>query len=355
MKINRADLVEALEKVRPAVGRNALVPKYQSFVFHGNRVQATGGALWIDTPLPEGMSLTACVEAEPLFKLLDGMPHQEVDLEIQEDKLIVSASGPKVTSEFTITDATPTEVPTVEQSVNLDNLEDLIRGLEFCQLGVCRDETMGALCGVQIDNDTLWACDRFRILQWNLDASVNLKCSLPVKFLEQIAKKYTQITAMEYKGDPTQGGSLNVQFADGTTMWGVTLTGEYPDLSGFFPSPEQIEVIQLDPGFSAAMERHLTFLKDVPPVDKEVTFSIDTRMCETYSQKMTIGMKVERKLVERTPLQIVRFGGKSFEFRINPVLLKDIMDRCWQFDYFLDAAVVLFSTSKFRYLVQTRG
>jgi len=353
MKTDRIGLIKALEKVWPAVGRNALVPKYQSFVFHGNRVQATGGALWIDAPLPEGMALTACVEAEPLFKLLNGMSHQEVDLEVQENKLIVSA--PKITSEFTITDATPAEVPTVEQSVNLDNLEDLARGLEFCQLGVCRDETMGALCGVQIDGNTLWACDRFRILQWNLDAGVNLRCSLPVKFLEQLVKMHTQITAMEYRGDPTQGGSLNVQFVDGTTMWGVTLTGEYPDLSGFFPSLEQAETIQLDSTFSAAMERHLTFLKDVPAVDKEVVFRIDKKMCETHSQKMTIGMKVERRLVETTPLQAVRSEGESFEFRINPVLLKDVMGLCWEFEYFPGATVVLFRTPKLRYLVQTRG
>lgn len=353
MKVDRKSLVESLEKVWPAVGRNALVPKYQSFTFHGNRVQATGGALWIDAPLPDGVSLTACVEAEPLFKLLSGMSHAEVDLDIQENKLTVCA--PKVNSEFTITEVAPTDVPTIEGSVDLNNLEDLVRGLEFCRFGVSRDETMGALCGVQIDGGTLWACDRFRILRWNLAVPVNLKCSLPMKFLEHLVKMHTRITAMEYKGDPIQGGSLNVQFVDGTIMWGVTLTGEYPDMLSFFPSPDQSETIQLDAGFPAAMERHLTFLKDVPSVDKEVVFNIGTDVCKTHGQKMTIGQKIERRLVEETPLQAPRPGGQSFEFRINPVLLKDVMGLCWEFKFFPGATVVLFETPKFQYLVQTRG
>lgn len=354
MKVDRERLVASLAKVWPAVGRNALVPKYQSFTFHENRVQATGGALWIDSPLPEGVSLNACVEAEPLFKLLGGISNTHVDLEILENKLIVSA--PKVHSEFTVLESTPTEIPTVNGSIDLSHLQDFVRGLEFCSFGVSYDETMGAICGVQIDGQTLWACDRFRILRWNLDAPVNLKCSLPIKFLEQLVKTAPQITAMEYKGDSVQGGSLNVQFVDGTVMWGVTLTGEYPDLSLFFPALDQAETIQLDNTFPAVMERHLNFLKDVPVVDKEVVFTIDKEICKTYGQKVTIGQKIERHLMEETSLQTPRSDdSQPFEFRINPMLLKDVMGLCWEFKFFPGATVVLFETPKFSYLVQTRG
>lgn len=352
MKVNRIALVEALEKVWPAVGRNALVPKYQSFTFHNGRVQATGGALWIDAPLPDFPSISCCVEAEPFMKLLAGMRHKEVDLEIEETRITVKAS--KVESEFTITKAEPTEVPTIEGGVDLSNLEDLIRGLEFCRFGVCRDETMGALCGVQIDGSTLWACDRYRILRWNMEKPVDLKCSLPMQFLERLVKMHTQIVAMEYKGDPVQGGSLNVQFEDGTIMWGVTLTGEYPDLATHFPSPDQAETIQLDSEFPAVLDRHLTFLKDVPAIDKEVVFNIEGQVCKTHGQKTTVGKKVDRKLVEETALEQPR-EGESFEFRINPVLLKDVMGLCWSFKFFTGATVVLFETPKFQYLVQTRG
>lgn len=353
MKVNRLGLVESLEKVWPAVGRNALVPKYQSFTFRGNHVQATGGALWIDAPLPEGMNLTACVEAEPFLKLVSGISHKEVDLEITDDKLVVKA--PKVNSEFTVLPPEPAQVPVVEGSVDLNNLEDLIRGLEFCRFGVSRDETMGALCGVYITGNILWACDRYRILRWNLDAPVSLECSLPMKFLEQLVKMHTQIVAMEYKGDPVNGGSLNVQFEDGTVMWGVTLTGEYPNLEQYFPDPNQAEVIQLDSTFPAVVDRHLAFLKDVPAIDEEVIFKVDSTSCTTYGHKLTIGKKIDRKLQEVTTLDPPRTDASPFEFRINPVLLKDIMGLCWEFKFFPGSTVVLFETPKFQYLVQTRS
>lgn len=355
MIMNRSELVACLDKVWPAVGKNALIPKYQSFSFCGNHVQATGGALWIDTPLPAGIDITACVDAAPLYDLLHRMTHEEIDLTVAEGKLTVSATRPKVVSEFTLWDLDPTTVPEVASSISLENLDDLVRGLEFCRFGVSRDETLGAMCGVHIAGAALWACDRYRILRWNLDAPIDLVCSLPVKFLERLVKMHTQIVAMEYSGDSDTGGSLNVRFEDATTMWGLTLTGEYRDLSAFFPEPGQAEIIQLDATFPEVMDRHLGFLKDVAAIDKEVVFVIDGTECRTHGQKTTSGKRLERKLDEITPLHQDRSTAERFEFRINPVLVKDVMGLCWEFKYFTGSTVVLFETPKFQYLVQTRG
>jgi hypothetical protein len=165
---------------------------------------------------------------------------------------------------------------------------------------------------------------------------------------------------MEYQGDPTSGGSLNVQFNDGTVMWGLTLTGEYPGsgfphLSEMFPPMDQAETIQLDSTFRDAMERHLTFLKDVPAIDKEVVFRVDENNFDTHGEKTTTGKRMERKLDEVTSLEQERSGAEPFEFRLNPVLVQDVMGLCWEFKFFTGATVVLFETPKFRYLVQTRG
>jgi len=354
MKINRAELVRCLDRVYPAVGINVLVPKFQSFIFHGTHVQATDGAFWIVTPLPDGVNLNFSVSAEAFYNLLKKMSHETIELSVEEGEVLVCA--PKVKSRFTIWRSEPWEFPNLKNPLSLDILDDLIQGLNFCRLGVSKDETLGPLCGVKVKSDTLWACDRHRILRWNLETSSGMDCSIPVKFLENLIKIRDNIVKMGFLSIKENGGGfLVVYLDDGSVIWGATLEGEYRDLEAFFPDEGQEETISLPSEFPDVIDRHITFLKDVPAVDKEVVFKITEDTCDTFSQKVTTGNRVDRDLSQSSSLESSRQGRDGFEFRINPLFLSDAMGVCWKFKYFPNSTVVLFETDKLSYLVQTRG
>jgi hypothetical protein len=350
MKVNRLDLLASLDAVRPAVGINALVPKYQTFNFCKGRVQATNGAMWINAPLPEGWDTDMTVVAEPFYRLISSMSQEQVTFELQDTGLVVSAG--RVKGEFVVGDAVDPPLPAVNNILSQEQLGDLLQGLDFCQYGASRDETMGTMCGVKVKDDSVWATDRYRILHRQLKSSIGIDCSIPVQLVQYLLKVKNDIEAFDFHSGENSSGVLYLKLEDDVYVWGYTLTGEYRDLSQFFPKDDSGELIELPSEFVGAIEKHLSFIREVPTVDKAVLFTIGVDSCTTFSQKLSSISEVERTLSEEITLSSSR-SGESFQFRINPVLLKDAMGVCWKFKFFPDATVVLFETEDSQYLVQT--
>lgn len=358
MRINRVALLQSLSRVYPVVGNNQLVPEYKAFTFYGTRVQATDGAMWIDAPLPEGLVLDLAVEAEPVYVLLQGMDDEEVELEVKGDdlkKLIVRGSDIK--SEFTLSTPKPEAFPEGLTKVEIPNLPEFIRGLDFCHYGASKDEAQGVMCGVHVNGDAMWGCDRFRILQWKMEKPCNITATISTKMIELLNRVQGQIKEIEFRANEGKftGGTLRIVLEGGTELWGCTHVGEYRDLSQFFPATDSVVKMEMASDFPDVLDRHLKFLKDVPPVDKELVFTVSGEKVGTLSiSKTSTGGQPTRKLTENTTVKN-NASTTIFEFRVNPSLLLDAMGRCWSFQYYPDSCIVLFEGPQFKYLVQTRG
>jgi hypothetical protein len=359
MRVNRLALLSSLSRVWPVVGNNQLVPEYQCFTFYGTRVQATDGALWLDSPLPEGLDLKLAVQAEPVYHLIQSIKDEEIELEVVGDELkkLVIKTG-TIKSEFTFHDPKPASVPTDGMTkVEVPSIAEFVRGLDFCHYGAAKDESQGVMCGVYINGDVVWGCDRFRVLQWKMEKPVNLTASISTKMIEILSRVQGQIKDIMFRSNPgaSSGGTLRVTLEGGAELWGCAHVGEYRDLSVFFPKTESAVKMEMSSDFPAVLDRHLTFLKDVPPVDKELVFTVTSEKVGTLSvSKTSSGAQPTRKLSEDTTVKN-NTSPNTFEFRVNPSLLLDAMGKCWQFSYFPDAGIVLFEGTQFKYLVQTRS
>jgi len=328
-------------------------PDYQLLNFCDDRLQATNGNICINTILPEGVRLNLRVQAEPFYFLLKRLSAKELDLDMRDGKMFITAKN--LEGEFAISDPVPVAVPENGSDVIVGDLEDFIAGLRFCQLGTSKDETVGLLSGVKIQDDSLWSCDKYRILNWKLKNPIGLNCCVPARLASILYEFRGDIDKMRFAPGKNFGGCFGITLKDGTLIWATTIEGEYKDLSGFFPNGEGAETITLDDSFPSILERHLGLLKDVSGEDKEVQFTVLEESAETTSQKFIVGGQKERSLREVVPLKTKR-TGKQFEFCVNPVLLKDVVSLCLEFRYFAENSVVLFSLeNKFRYLVKARS
>lgn len=354
MKVVRKDLLNCLDKVMQVISSKA-APDNQKLKFYGSRVQATNGSIWVDAALPEGMiELKVHIDAEPFYNLIRKLTSSELDLVVKGGVLQVLAKD--LEGEFTVYEySSPIDMSEkVFVEIKVEDLNNLIDGLRFCRLGACKDETAGPICGIKIQKNELFSCDRYRILNWKLKSNLNLECTIPVKLAELLHSFRGEIAEVWFSPGSEQSGVFRIQVQDGTIIWATTIEGVYKDLTAFFPTEEHSETVELSDNFPAILDRHVALLKGVSGEDLEILFKVEKNHALTQSFKLTIGGEKERDLKEDVALKNER-TGEPFEFCVNPMLLKDVVGLCLGFKYYKESSIVLFATENFRYLLKTRS
>ena len=344
MKINRKQFVEALEKVSPALGINILVPEFQYFQIEGNHIQAFDGVLLADLTLPIDTGLICAIPKEVL-SLLSSLNVEEIDLVIKNDELQVRTT--KLEGKFSV--LIPPKFQPLSQIdadadvklIDSNLIDDIVEGLNFCKFGVSRDMTAGPICGVQINGDTLFSTDRYRVVKWVLNKDSGVICSVPLKFIDLLKRNRDKISELGCIGDKIFVAVLK----DKTYISTCLLQGEYRELRGYFPDKlTDCKQVEFEEDLALAIDRHLALLKDVNSVDRETTIEAKEGIC-------TLTSKVPERsnLVEHIDVKMEK--GSEISFSVNPTFLKEISSRCSSFKYF-DNGLILFETEKLQYLMR---
>lgn len=346
MKVNRKQLVESLELVYPAVGISAFVPEFQNFRFYGDKVQATDGVMKIETTLSKDIDLKCSVPAAPFLHLLRSLDEDEIELSLDKNELSVITD--KIEGTFAtapIDKFNPVIIP--DKAIHGIYHESLIEGFNFCKYGVSKDQTLGSLCGVKINEKNMFSSDRFRISKWNFQELFYLPgfvCSLPLKFVNTLIKYKDQLKGIWYVKNKMMGALAGKN----TQIVTDILTGDYPKLDEYFSSLGEYIEIEFSSGLQSVLERHITFLSDVDSIDKEITIRVEKDTCVFATSSKSLGTLTEK-------LKLVNPVTTKIEFCISPLLLKDIINQVSSFKYFTKEKLVLLETENGQCLVQTRG
>jgi len=344
MKIDRKEFVEVLEKVRPGIGGNVLVPEFQYFQIDGSRIQTTDGTVVITAKFPLDTGLNCSVPQE-VFRLLASLDAEIVDLVVENDMLSVKTS--KLEGEFAVlTPAKFKVLDTVDAEdvklVDPELINDVVEGLGFCRFAASKDKTSGPRTGVQINGNTLFSTDRYRVLKWNLDGDTGIKSSVPIKFID-ILKRYqsriSQLSCLETI--KTFVAALD----DDTCISTSLIDGEFPKVLKYFPDPSaEYKCVEFENNLSFAIDRHSGLLGAVDACDREMLVEARAGICTLTSQ-----VPEKSNLVEQVDVEMV--AGEEISFSVNPIFLQEITSRCSSFKYFTNG-LILFETKKFRYVMR---
>ena len=348
MKVNLKDFVAVLEKVAPALGAGGLVPEYKCFHFNGKEIWATDGTLVISSSFDLDTKLKCSVYGAPLLHLLRSLKTEKVELIHKDGEIKVKTD--KVKGVFTTLSSTDVKrnVASKKDIVILEGCDDLVKGLSLCRYSVSKDETLGPLCGVMIDGNKLLGSDRYRIATYELEETFPVTCSLPSKFINVMIKNRDGIEEMSYIPEDR----FTITLTDGTRISTLILVGEHPSLLKYFPSglASRKEVtLADDKSLVDVLERHISFLGSVDPVDKEILIQIGKDKCTFTSTDKELG-----ELIEEVEVQTSLEKDQKVEFSINPIFLREVSRLCPGFNYYVEEKIVLFETDRLRYLVQTR-
>jgi len=348
MKVNLKDFVAVLEKVAPGLGIGGLVPDYKCFHFSGKEIWTTDGTLVINSSFSLDTGLKCSVYGASFLDLLRSLDEEEVELIYKNNEVKVKTDTVK--GVFTILASTDVKrnIASDKDVVISESCDDLIEGLSLCRYSVSKDETLGPLCGVMVDGNTLLSSDRYRIASYELKEKYPIKCSLPSKFVNIMIKNKGNINEMSYILD----NRFTIVLADGTRISTFILVGEHPDLIKYFPKglASRKEVTLKDSNHMIdVLERHIKFLGNVDPVDKEILIQIGRDKCMFVSIDKELGTLAEEVEVKTSLEQ-----DQKIEFSINPIFLREVSRLCSGFNYYTEEKIVLFEAGGLRYLVQTR-
>lgn len=224
MKIDKNELQNALEQVKPGLASRELIEQSTSFAFMGDRVVTYNDEISISHPV-ENLNVTGAVEAKTLYQFLSKVKREEIELEWEENQVKITAG--KSTAGLTLEQEV--KLP-VEEVGEIGEWKDLPEGftaaLKRCAPCCSRDMSRPVLTCIHVNEDAVEASDSFQIIRYHLEEPVPVdRFLIPATSAKELVKcNPTRIAWGE--------GWVHFQTEGGTVFSTRVFEGEFPDVSG---------------------------------------------------------------------------------------------------------------------------
>ncbi len=313
MKIQKALLVKALEKVKPGLASRELIQQSTSFAFLGDRVLTYNDEISISHPVP-GLDVKGAVKAQALYDLLNRTKEEEIDVQWDADHVVISAGRAKAGLVFEQEVTLPVEeVADIEGWAPLP--KEFASTVALCYPCCAQDMSRPLLTCVHIAGEVVEASDSYQIIHCTIPAPVPVeRFLLPYRAARELVRYSVQEVA---------GGTGWVHFrtADGTVFSSRVLRDEFPDTSVFL-AVEGVE-FAFPKAMTEALERATIFSRD----DLD-TQGISLATVKLSDRRLEVTAKNEFGWFEETVR--VRYKGPAIQFVVGTQLLIAILKRLQQ-------------------------
>lgn len=225
MKVNRSELQEALEKVKPGLASKELVEQSTSFAFLGDRVVTYNDEVSVSHPV-EGLDVRGAVTADKLYKFLNRLKREEIEIEWEEDQVKIVAG--KSTAGLVLEREIKLPIEEVGEIGDWKALPDgILDSLKFCYPCCSRDMSRPAFACVHVNGNRVEATDSFQIVRYELDEPVPIdRFLIPASAVRDLVRYNVKEVAEGY-------GWIHFRSEDGTVFSSRVFEGDFPDIEGF--------------------------------------------------------------------------------------------------------------------------
>lgn len=187
MQIDRKNLQNALEIVRPGLSRKEEIEQATSFAFFEDKVVTYNDEISLSHPV-KGLNITGAIKADELYKLLGKLKKDEITIETTDNELHIvcgkARAGISMQKEIKLP---LDEIGKVNKFKPIE--EDFIEGLRFTMYGASKDMSRPILTCVHInEGGFIEASDNLRLINYKVE-SIPIKTTLlPATIIPQILK-----------------------------------------------------------------------------------------------------------------------------------------------------------------------
>ncbi len=267
MKVNKRELQNALEKVKPGLAQKELIEQATSFSFLGDRVVTYNDEISISHPV-EGLDVKGAIKAQALYEFLNKIKKDEIEIDWEENQVLIKAGKSKAGLVFEQEVKLPIDEEIGEIGKWKKLPENFIEALKFCHPCCSRDMSRPVLTCVNVAKDKIEASDSYQIVLYKLDKK------MPVKEFLIPASSVKELVRYDIKEIAEGESWVHFRTEEGTVFSSRTINNEFPDTSRHldvdgveFSFPKNIdEILQRANVFS----KKETNTGDIPVVTVEI-------------------------------------------------------------------------------------
>lgn len=228
--MNRENFLAAIKAINPGIATNSIVEQSDLVIFDENRLVSYNDEIAISYPF--GIGYSGGVDANDLYKLLQKLPSNDIELFETEDEEVTqfmiksgtTTAGFYVAKDIMIPDLGIDEIKTWHELPKM-----FLTGIDLCMATASSDVTRGALVCVYIEKDIILSCDNYRATKFVM--SEHLPDNIELKISKQAIKGLVEC---EVKSFAITESWMHFQNEGGTIFSVRTTSSEYPNVLGLF-------------------------------------------------------------------------------------------------------------------------
>jgi hypothetical protein len=226
MKINKAELQLALEKVRPGLSNRGIIEQMSCFAFIDNRVVTYNDEISISHPVSGLDGVTGAIKAEALYEFLRKVKEEEMDLEWEDNQVLIKAGNARAGLVFEREVRLPFyEVGEITDWQDLP--EGIIDAFQFCYPCCSKSMRNPVLTAVNVNGDLVEATDSYQVIQYKLSDKVPGKGFLIPATTVKVLIKY------DVKEISLEDNWVHFRTEDGTVFSARIIEGTFLNISQF--------------------------------------------------------------------------------------------------------------------------
>ena len=312
MKINKSELLKALENVKSGLSNREIIEQSTHFAFMGDRVVTYNDEISISCQVPN-LDLTGAVSAQELYTFLNRIKVEEIEAEITENEIRLKTG--KSTAGLVLHPEIRLPLQEMGEIKEWHELpEGFMEALAFCRFSCSKDMSRPILTCVHVGEDYMESSDNIRFTYRGLpDGDIPVPEFLIPGTTVQDLNRYA-VTEIA-----TSKGWVHFRTADKTLTFSCRIFEDnYPNTEAIMEMTEEPVEIILPKDLPEVLDRASVFAK--------AQFDSDTMVTITLKDKKIL---VEAKnaagwFEEELP---IRYKDDPIKFVINPAFLSEMLDK----------------------------
>lgn len=337
MKINKTELLKALEIVKPALANKEMIEQSTSFAFMNGRIVTYNDEISISHPI-EGLKIEGAIQAEELYQLLKKIKKEEIEIQLKENEIVLQAG--RIKAGLTLQQEIKLPLEEIEEQGKWKTLpENFITALQFALPSCSRDMSRPVLTCVHVSKGGfVEGSDGYCVSRHQLGKEGSIDTFLlPATSAAELIK----LEPMEFtKGE----GWVHFRTEEGTVFSGRVFTDDFPNTSGLLKVKGK-EII-FPKTVNDILDRAAVFAKRDHFLDESIDVCLEENQIKVSCKSETTSAWFEETAN-------MRYKEGHASFSITPYLLRSILLQTQ--NCILGENCLKFQSDKWEYIAILKG